>query len=61
MALENKVDDLTREILGRAELASKSLIYTIDDLLKLTKAEDGPFHPFEKTFSLSQTGNLETS
>ena len=56
MALENKLDELTREILGKAELASKSLIYTIDDLLKLTKAEDGPFHPFEETFNLSQTG-----
>lgn len=34
-------------------------MYTIDDLLKLTKAEDGPIHPIEETFDLSQTGKLK--
>jgi len=39
MALENKIDDNTREILGKASTASRSLVYVINDLLALTKIE----------------------
>ncbi|KAL3426371.1 hsp90-like protein [Phlyctema vagabunda] len=55
MALDNNIDDLTREILKRALKASSSLIYTIDDLLKLTKAEDGPVYAIKDNFNMSKT------
>ena len=55
MALENKVDDSTREILAKAHKASKSLIYVIDDLLNLTKAEDGPVNSPAEIFDLGAT------
>ena len=58
MALENNLDELTREILKRAQKASSSLIYTIDDLLKLTKAEDGPVYAIKDNFNLNKTGKL---
>ncbi|RDW95280.1 hypothetical protein BP5796_01043 [Coleophoma crateriformis] len=55
MALDNKVDELTSEILKRAQKSSKSLIYAIDDLLKLTKAEQGQVFLIDDTFNLSST------
>lgn len=55
MALENKLDDSTRDILMKAHKASRSLIYVIDDLLNLTKVEDGPITSVEETFDLGAT------
>lgn len=55
MALENKLDDSTRDILLKAHKASRSLIYVIDDLLNLTKVEDGPITSIEETFDLGAT------
>lgn len=55
MALENKIDDSTRDILTKAHKASRSLIYVIDDLLNLTKVEDGPITSVEETFDLGAT------
>lgn len=55
MALENPVDETTRDILGKAHKASRSLIYVIDDLLNLTKAEDGPINSPDEVFDLGIT------
>ncbi|KAH6678577.1 putative phytochrome-like histidine kinase PHY2p [Halenospora varia] len=55
MALENKLDDSTRELLDKAHTASRSLIYVIDDLLNLTKAEEGPINTIDDTFDLGAT------
>ncbi|OAA70549.1 ATPase-like, ATP-binding domain protein [Cordyceps fumosorosea ARSEF 2679] len=41
IALEGSLDSETRENLVRSHSASKSLIYVINDLLDLTKAEEG--------------------
>lgn len=41
IALEGSLDQETRENLGKSHSASKSLIYVINDLLDLTKAEEG--------------------
>jgi CheY-like chemotaxis protein len=41
IALEGTLDQETRENLARSHSASKSLIYVINDLLDLTKAEEG--------------------
>lgn len=58
IALENPVDDLTKEILQRAYKASRSLVYVIDDLLNLTKVEDGricaPDEPFDLCTTVSE-------
>jgi signal transduction histidine kinase len=61
MAMENQMDEPLRELLGKAHTASRSLIYVIDDLLNLTKAEDGPVNALKDTFDLSATGNLAPS
>lgn len=58
MALENKIDEATRDLLARAHKASRSLVYVIDDLLNLTKAENGPVSLLEDTFDLSATGKI---
>lgn len=55
MALETNLEDSTREILSKAHKASRSLIYVIDDLLNLTKVEDGPISSIEETFDLGAT------
>ncbi|KAG4444154.1 hypothetical protein IFR05_000383 [Cadophora sp. M221] len=55
MALENQVDDKTRHILDRAQEASTSLVYVMDDLLKLTKPEDSPTRGSDETFNLNLT------
>ena len=41
IALEGSLDQETRENLAKSHSASKSLIYVINDLLDLTKAEEG--------------------
>lgn len=41
IALEGSLDHETRENLARSHFASKSLIYVINDLLDLTRAEEG--------------------
>lgn len=41
IALEGSLDKETRENLARSHSASKSLIYVINDLLDLTKTEEG--------------------
>ncbi|KAF7562684.1 hypothetical protein G7046_g1458 [Stylonectria norvegica] len=41
IALEGSLDQETRDNLARSHSASKSLIYVINDLLDLTKAEEG--------------------
>jgi light-regulated signal transduction histidine kinase (bacteriophytochrome) len=55
MALDTEVDYSTREILANARKASRSLIYVIDDLLNLTKAEAGPVNSPEEEFDLGGT------
>ena len=55
MALENKIDDNTREILGKASTASNSLVYVINDLLSLTKIEHGVAPSREDSFDLTGT------
>ncbi|KAH6719286.1 putative phytochrome-like histidine kinase PHY2p [Leptodontidium sp. MPI-SDFR-AT-0119] len=55
MALENPIDETTRETLNKAHKASRSLIYVIDDLLNLTKAEDGPINSPDEVFDLGVT------
>ncbi|KAH7383617.1 PHY2, histidine kinase-group VIII protein [Cadophora sp. MPI-SDFR-AT-0126] len=55
MALENPIDDVTRDILAKAHKASRSLIYVIDDLLNLTKAEEGPINSPDENFDLGVT------
>ncbi|TVY37494.1 Cyanobacterial phytochrome B [Lachnellula subtilissima] len=55
MALEDKMEDPTRELLEKAHKASRSLIYVIDDLLNLTKAEDGPVNSKGEMFDLGAT------
>ncbi len=41
IALEGTIDEETRDNLAKSHSASKSLIYVINDLLDLTKAEEG--------------------
>jgi signal transduction histidine kinase len=55
MALENRIDDNTREILGKASTASNSLVYVINDLLSLTKIEHGVAPSREDSFDLTGT------
>lgn len=55
MALENTMEEPTREILAKAHKASRSLIYVIDDLLNLTKAEDGRVSHPKECFDLGAT------
>jgi signal transduction histidine kinase len=56
MAVENSSDDKTRQILGRAQEASTSLIQVMEDLLRLTKVESTNAPAPEETFNLSLTG-----
>jgi light-regulated signal transduction histidine kinase (bacteriophytochrome) len=57
IALETPLEEQTREILNKAHEASKSLIYVLDDLLNLTKAQDGSHYRFssEENFDLTET------
>jgi len=57
MALENEIDNKTRDIIGKAQKASKTLISMVDDILKLTKTEDdGPVDHLYETFNLKAIG-----
>ncbi|KAG9544626.1 hypothetical protein KCU79_g16910, partial [Aureobasidium melanogenum] len=55
IALEGSLDDDTRENLSKSHSASKSLIYVINDLLDLTKTEEGGSLTKEEPFNLSAT------
>ena len=55
IALEGSLDSETRENLSRSHSASKSLIYVINDLLDLTKTEEGESLIKGETFNLSAT------
>ena len=54
--MENEVDKRTRDIVGKAQKASKSLISTIEIISKLSETEDKPVDPLYKTFNLKLTG-----
>lgn len=53
IALEGSLDNETRENLAKSHSASKSLIYVINDLLDLTKTEEGGDLVKEEIFELS--------
>lgn len=53
IALEGTLDQETRENLARSHSASKSLIYVINDLLDLTKTEEGQNLVKDDVFDLS--------
>jgi nitrogen-specific signal transduction histidine kinase/CheY-like chemotaxis protein len=55
MALESDMSEDTRELLRNAHTASRSLVYVIDDLLNLTKAEDRPISSVGDNFDLGAT------
>ncbi|KAF2009525.1 hypothetical protein BU24DRAFT_358360 [Aaosphaeria arxii CBS 175.79] len=55
IALEGSLDNETRENLSRSHSASKSLIYVINDLLDLTKTEEGVPLIKGETFDLRAT------
>ncbi|KAK3309460.1 uncharacterized protein B0T15DRAFT_3749 [Chaetomium strumarium] len=55
IALEGSLDPETRENLARSHSASKSLIYVINDLLDLTKTEEGGPLIKGESFKLSET------
>ncbi|KAL7951615.1 hypothetical protein V8C42DRAFT_304633 [Trichoderma barbatum] len=52
IALEGSLDQETRENLAKSHSASKSLIYVINDLLDLTKTEEGQNLAVQETFEL---------
>ncbi|EEU46799.1 uncharacterized protein NECHADRAFT_91733 [Fusarium vanettenii 77-13-4] len=53
IALEGSLDQETRENLARSHSASKSLIYVINDLLDLTKTEEGQSLVKDEVFDLA--------
>lgn len=55
IALEGAIDPETRENLSRSHSASKSLIYVINDLLDLTKTEEGGNLIKDEVFDLPAT------
>ena len=55
IALEGHIDQDTRENLSRSHSASKSLIYVINDLLDLTKTEEGHNLIKDEVFDLPAT------
>ena len=55
IALEGSLDQETRDSLAKSHSASKSLIYVINDLLDLTKTEEGHELTKDDIFSLTQT------
>lgn len=54
IAMEGTLDNETRENLAKSHSASKSLVYVINDLLDLTKAEGGQSLVKEEPFDLIQ-------
>lgn len=55
IALEGAIDQETRENLSKSHSASKSLIYVINDLLDLTKTEEGHNLVKDEVFDLPAT------
>ena len=55
IALEGQLDPETRENLSKSHSASKSLIYVINDLLDLTRSEEGVDLVKEEEFELKST------
>ena len=55
IALEGAIDQETRENLAKSHSASKSLIYVINDLLDLTKTEEGHNLVRDEIFDLPST------
>jgi len=55
IALEGALDQETRDNLAKSHSASKSLIYVINDLLDLTKAEEGQELIKDEVFDLPAT------
>ena len=55
IAMEGNLDNETRENLSKSHSASKSLIYVINDLLDLTKTEEGNELTKEDVFDLPAT------
>ncbi|GFP54760.1 sensor protein GacS [Trichoderma asperellum] len=53
IALEGSLDQETRDNLAKSHSASKSLIYVINDLLDLTKTEEGQHLVVQETFDLA--------
>lgn len=53
IAMEGALDDDTRDNLSKSHSASKSLIYVINDLLDLTKAEEGQHLIKDDVFELA--------
>lgn len=50
--MENRMDNDTRELLRKSHSASQSLVYIIDDLLNLTRSQDGSFPLLELGFDI---------
>lgn len=55
LALDSKLDEDTRENLSKSHLASKSLLFVINDLLDLTKQEIGSELFLQEPFDLAAT------
>ncbi|KAJ9475771.1 Osmosensing histidine protein kinase SLN1 [Pseudozyma hubeiensis] len=55
LALDSKLDDDTRENLSKSHIASKSLLFVINDLLDLTKQEIGNELLLQEPFDLAAT------
>ncbi|KAI0073479.1 hypothetical protein K474DRAFT_1603252 [Panus rudis PR-1116 ss-1] len=55
LALNGQLDGETRENLSQSHAASKSLLFTINDLLDLTRLESGHETSFNEPFNLAQT------
>ncbi|KAG6909273.1 hypothetical protein DXG01_001335 [Tephrocybe rancida] len=55
MALDGPLDSDARENLSRSHAASKSLLFTINDLLDLTRLESGKETSFNEPFDLRRT------
>lgn len=55
MALDGPLDAETRENLHRGHLASKSLLFTINDLLDISRAEQGKQLFLQEPFELAET------
>jgi hypothetical protein len=58
MALNDKFDEITREIVVKAQKASTTMAGSIDNLLKLTEVEDVPLTGVEDTFNLKLSGRF---
>ncbi|KAJ8703164.1 hypothetical protein PTI98_001811 [Pleurotus ostreatus] len=54
MAMNGQLDGETRDNLSRSHAASKSLLFTINDLLDLTRLESGNETSFHEVFNLSE-------